>query len=322
MLRYDIKIVSTSLGGLTRNRIRLDLTQMERCEMLNILISAMRPRQWTKNFVIFAGILFSLQIFHFNSLIRSVWAFCLFCMTSGTVYILNDILDYERDKIHPEKRNRPIASGLLPKRTAALFDIILAVASLSFGFALSTSFGWVVTIYLTMNVAYSVYLKNVVIVDVIIIALGFVLRAVAGAFAINVAISEWLLICTFLLALFLALCKRRHELRLIEEKADQHRAVLAEYTPALVDQMTAVVTASALMAYALYTISDNVVEKFHTQNLIFTVPFVLFAIFRYLYLVLTQNLGGSPERVLIQDKAMVIDIGLWVLAVTGILYFS
>jgi len=290
--------------------------------VLKALLETMRPRQWTKNGVVFAGLLFSLQIFNWIPLVKTAGAFCLFCMISGSVYILNDVLDYERDLAHPEKKNRPIPSGRLPRNLALVLNIVIGGTALFLSFTLEPAFGWIALSYLVMNIAYSLYLKHVVIVDVLIIAMGFVFRAVGGAVAIQVDISEWLLICTFLLALFLALCKRRHELDLIEDKAATHRAVLKEYNSALLDQMISVVTASALMAYALYTISDNVVTKFHTQNLIFTVPFVLFAIFRYLYLVHARNLGGSPERVLIQDKAMVIDIGLWVLAVTGILYFS
>ncbi len=288
--------------------------------MYKALLETMRPRQWTKNFVVFAGILFSLQIFQVLPLLKTTVAFFLFCMVSGTVYILNDILDYERDLVHPEKKLRPIPSGRLPKTHAKMAGILIGTLSLVASFMVSNAFGIIALTYLTMNIAYSLYLKHVVIVDVMIIAIGFVLRAVAGAVVIDVRISEWLLICTFLLALFLALCKRRHELKLIENQAANHRAVLQEYSLGLVDQMISVVTSSALMAYALYTISDKVVEKFNTQNLIFTVPFVLFAIFRYLYLVHLQNLGGSPDRVLIQDKAMVIDIILWVISVTGILY--
>jgi 4-hydroxybenzoate polyprenyltransferase len=293
----------------------------ENLMLISILI-AMRPRQWIKNLLVFAGILFSLRIFQPVALLQTVVAFFLFCFASGTVYLMNDILDYERDKVHPEKRNRPIASGRLSKRVAAIAGVFIGGGTLLAGFILSPVFGGIISVYLVMNVTYSLYLKNIVILDVLIIATGFVLRAVSGAVVISVEISEWLLICTFLLALFLALCKRRHELFLIEHNAANHRAVLREYSSALVDQMIAVVTASALMAYALYTISDNVVEKFNTQNLIFTVPFVLFAIFRYLYLVMTRNLGGSPERVLIQDKAMVTDILLWVITVIGILYFA
>ncbi|MBN1356105.1 decaprenyl-phosphate phosphoribosyltransferase [bacterium] len=291
--------------------------------MLGSLIETMRPRQWTKNSLVFAGILFSLKIFHPEALIRTLGAFLLFCLISGSVYILNDILDRGRDRLHPEKRHRPIASGRLSIRAASVAGFWFAACSLGLGFTLSSSLGWILFLYMILNIAYSLVLKNIVILDVLIIALGFVLRAVAGAVVIEVEISEWLLICTFLLALFLALCKRRYELIVMAaDRASNHRAVLAHYSSTLVDQMIAVVTASALMAYALYTISDNVVQKFHTQNLIFTVPFVLFAIFRYLFLVLTQNKGGSPERVLIQDKAMVIDILLWVLAVIGILYFA
>lgn len=290
--------------------------------LVTSLVEAMRPRQWSKNVVIFAGVLFSLQVLQPIPLMRSALAFIFFCLVSGCVYILNDVSDYERDLVHPEKRKRPIASGRLPRRFAAIFATVLIIVVAGASIRLSPSFGAIALFYFFMNLGYSFYLKNIVILDVLIIALGFVLRAVAGALVIHVQISEWLLVCTFFLALFLALCKRRHELRLIEDKAANHRAVLQDYSAHLVDQMIAVATASALMSYALYTISENVEQKFHTDKLIFTIPFVLFAIFRYLYLVHNQNLGGSPEKVFIQDRGMLIDIILWVLTVFIILYLA
>ncbi len=286
------------------------------------LIETMRPRQWIKNLLVFAGVLFSLKLFELDSLLRSTAAFFIFCVVSGAVYIMNDLVDYKRDLAHPEKRNRPIASGRLPRRAALVALIFLTILSFSLGWLLSAKFALVTFVYFVMNIAYSFKLKNIVIIDVMTIAIGFVLRAVAGAVVISVSFSHWLLMCTMLLALFLAICKRRHELYLISDNAANHRAVLEHYSLALIDQMTAIVTASALVAYALYTISPEVIGKFKTNKLIYTFPFVLFAIFRYLYLVMTKNQGGSPEKVFLQDKAMIIDLFLWVVAVLGILYFK
>ncbi len=290
--------------------------------MLREIILEMRPKQWTKNAFVFAGILFSLRFFNAYDLAIVAVAAFLFCLTSGSVYIINDLLDYEKDRHHPEKQHRPIASGRLPRHTAALAAMVIIGSTLLLSFALHRSFGFITLIYFLLNLAYSLYLKNQVIVDVLIIAVGFVLRAVAGAVVIDVDISEWLLLCTLLLALFLGLCKRRHELVLMESGASKHRLVLEEYTPELVDQMIAVVTASALMAYALYTISPTAMTKFHTTNLQFTIPFVLFGIFRYLYLVHRRNLGGSPEMILLRDVPMIVDLAMWVITVIIVLYHS
>ncbi len=286
------------------------------------LFETMRPKQWIKNLLVFAGLIFSLKLFEISALVRSVGAFFIFCVVSGCVYIMNDMADIKRDLAHPEKCKRPIPSGRLPVRIALLSLVVLALLAFVSGFLLSVEFGIITLVYFTVNIAYSFKLKNIVIIDVMIIAFGFVLRAAAGAVVINVTFSHWLLMCTMLLALFLAICKRRHELYLIKEKPGKHRLVLQHYTPALIDQMTSVVTASALMAYALYTISPEVTDKLQTDKLIYTFPFVLFAIFRYLYLVMTQNQGGSPEKVFLQDKAMIIDMFLWIVAVFAILYFK
>ncbi len=289
---------------------------------MRALIETMRPKQWIKNLLVFAGVLFSLKFFEWEYLLRAIAAFWIFSAVSGCVYIMNDLVDYKRDLAHPEKCKRPIASGRLPKYTAMIALVIIGTIAFSVGFWLSIDFGLVTSGYFLMNIAYSLKLKHVVIIDVMIIALGFVLRAVAGSVIINVPFSHWLLMCTMLLALFLAICKRRHELYLIKEQAGNHRAVLDHYTPALVDQMTSVVTASALVAYALYTISPEVTGKLGTDKLIYTFPFVLFAIFRYLYLVMSKNQGGSPEKVFLQDRAMIIDLMLWIGTVFVILYFG
>lgn len=290
--------------------------------MIGALIETMRPRQWIKNLLVFAGALFSLKFFEWQYLVRSIGAFFTFSAISGCVYIMNDLLDYKRDLVHPEKCNRPIPSGRLPRNVAMTALVVIGSLSFLIAFGLSVKFGLVATGYFVMNIAYSIRLKHVVIIDVMIIALGFVLRAVAGSVVIDVDFSHWLLMCTMLLALFLAICKRRHELYLIKEQAGNHRAVLDHYTSDLIDQMTSVVTASALVTYALYTISPEVTGKLGTDKLIYTFPFVLFAIFRYLYLVITKNQGGSPEKVFLQDKAMIIDLALWIATVIVILYLG
>ncbi|MBN1297569.1 decaprenyl-phosphate phosphoribosyltransferase [bacterium] len=290
--------------------------------MIIALIETMRPKQWIKNLLVYAGVIFSLRFFEPGALLRATAAFILFSLISGSVYIMNDLLDYRRDLAHPQKKMRPIPSGRLPRSAALVYLIVIALASFSASFRLSIEFGIVALIYFIMNIAYSIRLKHVVIIDVMIIALGFVLRALAGSVVIHVEFSHWLLICTLLLALFLAICKRRAEMNLIKENAGNHRAVLDHYTPALVDQMTSVVTASALVAYALYTISPEVTTKLQTDNLIYTFPFVLFAIFRYLYLVMARDEGGSPEKIFLQDKAMIIDLIGWIVTVMGILYFK
>ncbi|MBN2055223.1 decaprenyl-phosphate phosphoribosyltransferase [bacterium] len=302
---------------------------------LHALLKTMRPKQWTKNSVLFAGLVFSLHLFDPLALLKVTAAFILFCMVSGTVYIINDVIDYEKDRNHPEKRHRPIAAGLIPRPAAAAAAAAIITGALLLAFLLQPRFGIICLVYFTMNLGYSLYLKNLVIIDVLIIAIGFVLRAVAGAMVIDVVISEWLLICTLLLALFLALCKRRHELIQMEYAARAERRecaetgpkvktrqVLAEYSAELLDQMIAVVTASALMAYSLYTISGSVQTKFHTTNLQFTIPFVLFGIFRYLYLVHKKQLGGSPELILLKDPPIIIDVLLWLGVVFLVLYLG
>lgn len=288
---------------------------------LRLLIETMRPKQWTKNAFVFAGLVFSLKFFHDPAaVLRTVLAAAIFSAVSGCVYIVNDIIDYDRDRAHPEKRGRPIASGRLGRRAAAAAGVVVLAAAFWGAWTLDAELAGVCLLYFVMNLLYSLYLKQQVILDVLLIAVGFVLRAFAGTVVIDVEISEWLLLCTLLLALFLALCKRRHELVVVEGKAGRTRVVLKEYTPELLDQMIAVVTASTLMAYSLYTISPRVQDVFHTTNLMYTIPFVLYGIFRYLYLVHQKNLGGSPELILLRDRPMIIDLALWGLAVVLILY--
>lgn len=286
------------------------------------ILKSMRPHQWLKNLFIFAPIIFSQNIFNLPFLLKTIVAFILFCILSGSLYILNDLKDLEEDKLHPSKSKRPIASGSLKKSTAFLFFIILSVLALILSITLNIYFFIAALIYFLLQVAYSFWLKHVVILDVFVVASGFFIRVVAGGLAIDVHLSSWLLICTILLSLFMAMSKRRHELVLLEENAGNHRPILKEYNPYLLDQMIAVVTASTLIAYCLYTISEETVSKFGTARLVYTVPFVLYGIFRYLYLVHQRTEGGSPEVLIIKDKPLLVDLFLWILAVMLILYLS
>jgi 4-hydroxybenzoate polyprenyltransferase len=289
--------------------------------MFIAFIQSLRPKQWTKNLILFAGILFSKKIFQTELLVRVLAAFGLFCLLSGAQYLLNDLKDLNQDRAHPIKSKRPLASGRLPLSTAVAGFIFLIIGGIAASYLLHTAFGWIALGYVILMVSYSLALKHIVILDVIVIALGFVLRAVAGAAVIDVSISSWLLVCTTFLALFMGLGKRRHELVLLGEDAKAHRKILGEYSPYLLDQMIAVVTASTVMAYALYTTAQSTVENFGTRNLIFTLPFVIYGIFRYLYLVHQKNMGGSPELILIKDRAMIINIILYLVTVGVIIYW-
>ena len=283
-----------------------------------VLVS-LRPRQWVKNLFVFAGLIFSQSL-----LTPLFWpalaAFAIFCALSGAIYVFNDVADAEKDRLHPSKRNRPIARGALPIPGAVALGLVLLAGSLVAAFWLSVGFGVVAAAYAALLTAYSVWLKHVVILDVLTVAAGFVLRAVAGAAAIGVEISGWLVICTVLIALFLALGKRRHEYRTLRGDAAAHRPILAEYSEGFLDQMVAVVTASTVTAYALYTMSPETVAKFHTRLLPVTLPFVLYGIFRYLYLLYRREQGGNPSDLLLSDRALLINTVLWMLAVLVIVY--
>jgi 4-hydroxybenzoate polyprenyltransferase len=287
--------------------------------MVTGLVVSLRPRQWVKNLFLFAGLVFGQKLFT-----PAVWtagaAFLIFCALSGAVYLLNDVADRERDRLHPDKRHRPVAAGRVSVAAAVAAAIVLVVAGLTVSLCLSRGFALAALSYVALLTAYSAWLKHLVIVDVLVVAIGFVLRAVAGALAVQVAISGWLLICTILLALFLALGKRRHEVLSLEGAAPQHRAILAEYSAGLLDQMIAVVTASAVTAYALYTMSPETVAKFHTALLPATLPFVLYGIFRYLYLLYQRHLGGNPSDAVLRDRALLLNTLLWMGSVLLIIY--
>ena len=287
--------------------------------LLAAAVVSLRPRQWVKNFFVFAGLIFSQSLFT-----PLVWpalgAFLIFCALSGAIYVFNDLADVDKDRLHPVKRNRPIARGALPAPVAMGLGVGLLVLSLAAAFSLSLGFGLTAVAYAALLIAYSVWLKHVVILDVLTVAAGFVLRAVAGAEAIAVEISGWLVICTILVALFLALGKRRHEYRTLKGDAAAHRPILAEYSEGFLDQMVAVVTASTVTAYALYTMSPETVAKFDTRLLPVTLPFVLYGVFRYLYLLYRRELGGNPSDLLLNDRALLVNTGLWMLTLLVIIY--
>jgi 4-hydroxybenzoate polyprenyltransferase len=283
------------------------------------LITSLRPRQWVKNLFVFAGVIFSERLFTADAA-RALAAFVVFCALSGVVYLLNDVADRERDRAHPTKRLRPVASGALSVPAALGAALGLGVLALAAAAALGPGLVLTAIAYVGLLGLYSVRLKHIVIVDVLTVASGFVLRAVAGAVAIAVEISGWLLICTVLIALFLALGKRRHEYLTLDAEAARHRPILAEYSAALLDQMIAVVTASTVTAYALYTMSPETVAKFETRLLPATLPFVLYGIFRYLYLLYRRQLGGNPSEHFLNDRALLLNAVLWMVAVVAIIY--
>ena len=284
------------------------------------LIISLRPDQWTKNLIVFAALIFAVQLFDPAALALASAAFLIFCGLSGAVYLINDVSDREADRLHPLKKMRPIASGALSPGTALIWAAALIVVGLAAAFALRPMFGVVAASYVTLVIWYSRALKHVVIVDVMSIAIGFVLRAVAGGVVIGVPISDWLLVCTILGALFLGLAKRRHELTLLAEGATGHRRILEEYDPYLLDQMIAVVAAATLVAYIIYCASPETAEKFGTQWLVLTTPFPIYGIFRYLYLVHRKHGGGSPSDLLLRDRPLLGCVALWGLAIVLIIY--
>jgi len=287
--------------------------------MLINLLKTMRPKQWPKNVFIFTALVFVEELFTPVPLLRTIAAFILFCFLSSAVYLINDVVDIEKDRQHPTKRLRPLPSGQLKPSVAIAAGVLIPLVTLPLSFLLDFDFGLVALAYFLIMVAYSFVLKNCVILDVMTVAAGFVLRAVAGAVVISVPISPWLYVCTTLLALFIAISRRRHELILLAENANGHRASLSEYNLPLLDQMIAVVTSATIIAYSFYTFSAPNLPKNHAMML--TIPFVIYGLFRYLYLIHVRGEGGIPEEIFLSDLPMIIALGLWSLAVIAILYF-
>ena len=281
-----------------------------------------RPSQWLKNGVVLAGLIFSGEAIHIFALEVAALAVAIFCLLSSSVYVLNDLVDREKDRRHPLKKGRPIASGRVSPATAVLFCGLLLVMALAGAWFINWSFFIISLGYVVLNLSYSFWLKNVVIVDAMSIAVGFVLRAYAGAYAIEVPASKWLAINTLFLALFLAFGKRRHELVFLEDDAASHRTILSKYSPYLLDQLIGIVTASVVVVYMLYTFSPEVSTKLGTENLFLTIPFVIYGIFRYLYLIHQEEKGGSPTRVLISDRPILVNVILWLATVVLVLYIA
>ena len=285
-----------------------------------LLLRTMRPKQWSKNAVVFGALVFAFRFRDPRDVALTFAAFFLFCLLSSAVYIMNDLADRERDRMHPRKRFRPLASGALSPRVAVVACAVILLGTLALAFLINWQFGAICVLYFVTQIAYSFWLKHAVIIDVLVLASGFVLRAMAGALVIGVPISPWLYVCVTLLGLFLGFSKRRHELILLSEGAGSHRKILQEYSPVLLEEMISVVTSSTVMAYALYTFSAENLPKNHLMMI--TIPFVLYGIFRYQYLIYQKNEGGTPEELLLRDRPLLVAIVLWGLVSVLVLAFG
>lgn len=284
------------------------------------IVVSLRPKQWIKNGFVFAALLFSKRFLDLPSLVLAVLAFVAFCLVTSAGYLLNDLVDIREDRAHPIKSKRPLAAGLLDKGTAGVIAGVLLAAGLALATSVNGLFLLAALAYAALQTLYTLRLKHVVILDIFAVAAGFMIRVVAGGLAIRVAISDWLIVCTALLSLFLAMGKRRHELVTLDEQAAAHRPILREYSTPLLDQMISVVTSSTLVAYCLYTISDATAAKFGTRDLVLTIPFVLYGIFRYLYLIHKKGSGGSPEELIIGDLPLLASVFLWMLTAAAVIY--
>lgn len=285
------------------------------------LFKTMRPKQWVKNVVVYAPLVFDGKLFDPMLLLRTTVAFVLFCLISSVVYLINDLADIEKDRLHPKKRYRPLPAGELSPRIAVAAAVVLIVACIPMALWLDTEFFLILYGYLALMIAYSFYLKHIVIIDVLVLAAGFVLRVAGGVAVVHVErFSPWLYLCIAVGALFLGFGKRRHELVLLQDGANSHRAILAEYTLPFLDQMIGLVTSTLVVFYSLYTFSAVNLPANHGMML--TIPFVLYGMFRYLYLIHVKKLGGAPDELVFQDKPMFITGVLWVLAVVAVLYLG
>lgn len=283
--------------------------------MLKEILISMRPKQWYKNMVIFIGIVFSLNLVNLDLWVTAISAFIIFCLISGSIYLINDVLDIKKDREHPKKCKRPLPSGALKPFQAIFAAAFFILTGLVWSYFINLSFLTITAAFFILMMVYSLILKHYVIVDILVISTGFVMRAIAGALAISVMVSPWLIICTFLLALFLALGKRRHEITLLGNEAKNHRNNLDSYSTNMLDQMIMVTISTLIMSYSLYTFFSGKVV------MMVTIPFAFYGIFRYLFLIHSKNIGGEPEM-LFKDRGMLISIVLWILIVVGVLYFK
>lgn len=303
--------------------VTVHIEKIEAAKKRNLISSvliSLRPYQWIKNTLVFSALLFSLSLFKWDLVFVSALAFAIFCLASSGVYLFNDLIDYEEDRHHPAKRLRPIASGSLNKSLASILMMILMTGAIFSSLLINISFTIIIIAYILMNIAYTIKLKHVIILDVIIVSMGFVLRAAAGAYAINMSISSWLFLCTLLLAIFVSLGKRRHEIILLKEEAGQHRDILGEYSVSFLDLLMAMTGGIAIIAYALYTMADETVNRFETTGLILTTPMVLYGVSRYFFLVMRCNSGGDPAKLIATDIPTIINIAVWIISSGLILY--
>ena len=284
------------------------------------LFVSLRPDQWTKNLIVFAALIFAVKLLDPAATAKASAAFLIFCGLSGAVYLINDVADREQDRLHPIKKMRPIASGDLSPSTALIAAVVLSAIALAAAVALRPAFGVAAAAYLALFVVYTRWLKHIVVLDVMTIAIGFVLRAVAGGLVISVHISNWLLVCTMLGALFLGLAKRRHEMTLLAGGAGGHRRILEEYDPYLLDQMIGVVAAATMVAYIIYCASPETHASFGTEWMVLTTPFPIYGLFRYLYLVHRKAGGGSPSDMLLEDRPLLACVLLWGITSVVIIY--
>jgi len=289
---------------------------------MNDHIVALKPHQWIKNLFIFLPLVFGKKLFILPVIIRTGAGFFLFCLASSAAYLINDVIDAQKDAAHPMKRSRPVASGKVKKAEALCIAFVLGLVSCAGAFTLSTKFGWVLVFYLVFNVVYSKLLKEEVIVDVFCIGFFFIARIMAGSFLSDVAPSYWVILMTFLLALFLGFNKRRQELLMLEERAVAHRLVLSHYNEYFIDVMTAIIASSIVVLYMFYAIDARTVGVFGTWHLVYTIPFVYYGMFRYLYLIHKHNHNGDPTHILLSDGKMQANLLLWVFMCIAVIYYG
>ncbi|MBN1385161.1 MAG: decaprenyl-phosphate phosphoribosyltransferase [Elusimicrobia bacterium] len=287
--------------------------------MVKALLISIRPHQWLKNIIVFSGLIFSKNLFNTGLLLKTFLTFILFCFLTGGVYIINDIADIEKDKIHPYKSKRPISSGQITVPYAVTAAFLMILISLIGGFYLNLYLGWVLAGYFFLNLLYTFFLQYIIIMDILCISLGFVARVLAGGVPIQIEGSPWIMACTVLLALLLTLGKRKQEMVLLDGKAEQHRNVFRIYAR-IIDRIIMTTSILTVAVYLVYTISPGTINKFHTNYLIFTVPFVIYGVFRYNYLINKRNIEETVEIVLLKDFRLIVNTILWILISISIIY--
>jgi len=289
--------------------------------MLSPYLRLLRPHQWVKNGFVLAPLIFAGKLLHYQSMVLEFSAFVVFCLASSGVYAFNDIFDREKDRNHPIKKSRPVAAGEISVLKASIIGTALFVISILGAGTIGRTFLLWTVFYLLLQFGYNLAFRNIVILDILAIAMGFVIRAVAGSLAISVVISPWLILCSLLIALFLGFAKRRQEIVLLGDAAAQHRAILKEYSVPLLDQLIGIVTAATIVSYAIYTLTPDVTQRLGSKYMILTLPFVLYGIFRYLYLVHVHEKGGSPTKDLLTDPPLLLSILLWTVTSVSLIYF-